>query len=76
MKKKIINVLECGADPSGTTDCTTAFKEAIEDTSALGVLVPSGVYKISGLIRGDQSLLVPKEKTLPSGKKSVEESDA
>ena len=62
MHKKLVNVLDYSADPSGKLDCTVAFREAI--AAAEGVLVPHGTYKISGLIKGDESmfqLLPPPE---------------
>lgn len=62
MKKNVINVIDCGADPSGTKDCTEAFREALKQAqSAAGLLVPRGTYMLSGLIKGDPSLLVPPD---------------
>ena len=51
--KRIVNVLGCGADPSGKTDCTQAFRDALARAGDAGVLVPAGIYRISGLISGE-----------------------
>ena len=50
---KTINVIDSGADPSGKLDCTEAFRAAIADSGATGVLVPAGLYRISGMIKGE-----------------------
>lgn len=74
VEKRIINVLECGADPSGTHDCTAAFRKALEDTEAIAVLVPYGTYKISGLIRGTEPEIEEKTETAPRSRfKSIKE---
>lgn len=53
MRKQIVNVLDIGADPSGRTDSTEAFKRALADTTACGVIVPAGTYRLSGIISGE-----------------------
>lgn len=53
MIKRVVNVLELGADPSGKSDCTAAFREALKDATAVGVIVPLGTYKMSGMIKGE-----------------------
>lgn len=59
MRKRVINVLEKGADPTGASDCTAAFREALEDATASGVIVPLGTYKISGMIKGQAAHTEP-----------------
>ena len=54
VRKRVVNVVDLGADPSGRTDSREAFRKAIEDIGA-SVLVPMGTYRISGMIRGDAS---------------------
>lgn len=49
--KRVVNVIDLGADPSGRSDCTNVFREALEDATA-SVLVPMGIYRISGMLRG------------------------
>jgi hypothetical protein len=57
----IENILQFGADPTGTNDVSTAFKNALLATVAVGggkVIVPRGTYKVSasiqpGTIAGD-----------------------
>lgn len=47
------NILNYGADPTGTTDSTTAIQNAINDCTAQGggeVLVPKGIYLAAGLV--------------------------
>ncbi len=53
MRKQIVNVLDIGADPSGRTDSTEAFKRALADAAACGVVVPAGIYRLSGIISGE-----------------------
>lgn len=53
MRKQILNVIDQGADPSGRTDCTEAFKAALGRADVCGVLVPSGIYRLSGIISGE-----------------------
>ena len=67
MSDEIINVLDLGADPSGKSDSTAAFKEAVAVGSANRgcVMVPSGTYYISGVIMGSP----PAVKEKKSGKK-------
>ena len=48
-KKMLIDVNDYGADPTGTTDSTTAFKNAIQaatDAKVQGIYVGNGNYKI------------------------------
>ncbi len=61
MVKDVINVVDIGADPTGKSDCTEAFRAALE--GATGVLVPAGLYRISGMIKGRE----PEAKTPPTG---------
>jgi len=61
MIKDVINVTDIGADPSGKSDCTEAFRAAIE--GAPGVLVPAGVYRISGMIKGEAPKVTPRAET-------------
>lgn len=51
MNKKLANVLEHGADPSGVKESTAAFREALAASDR--VLVPHGIYKLSGMIAGE-----------------------
>jgi len=47
------NVLNYSADPTGATDCTTAFNNTIAAAAAAGggvVYVPTGSYKITGAV--------------------------
>ena len=47
---EMVSVLDYGADPTGTDDCTTAFTNAIaaaKVSGAFGLLVPRGKYRIS-----------------------------
>jgi polygalacturonase len=67
MTKDVINVIDIGADPSGKSDCTGHFKAALEQ--ATNVLVPAGVYRISGMIKG-----VAPEPTPPPATGTAEES--
>ena len=43
-----INVVDCGADPSGSGDDTEAFRRAA--ASGLGIFVPAGEYRLSGTV--------------------------
>jgi len=61
MIKNVINVVDIGADPSGKSDCTEAFRTALE--GAVHVKVPTGIYRISGMIKGRE----PEAKTPPTG---------
>lgn len=50
------NVLDHGADPTGAADSTLAFQAAIDSASGNGtkgglVVVPTGIYKMSGTIQ-------------------------
>ena len=47
-----ISVNDCGADPSGVADSTTAFQNAINALPATGglILCPAGTYKISSTL--------------------------
>lgn len=51
MQKRLINVCDIGADPSGLHDSTKAFRDALANTTGQGVLVPNGTYSLSGLIK-------------------------
>lgn len=42
-----VNVIQYGADPTGTLDSTNAFQNAMN--AATAVFVPAGTYKVSGL---------------------------
>lgn len=55
MRKQVVNVIDGGADPSGRTDCTEAFREALANVNAMGVCVtvPAGIYRLSGIICGE-----------------------
>lgn len=61
MQDDLLNVLDLGADPSGTHDATEAFRQALEKSGT--VFVPQGIYKLSGLIIGETP---PSEIVLPS----------
>lgn len=61
MTKDVINVVDIGADPSGKSDCTALFRAALEQ--ATGVLVPAGIYRISGMIRGEAPKAAPAPPT-------------
>ena len=43
-----VSVMDFGADPTGTTDSSTSFSEALTaaQTQGIGVFVPDGTYKI------------------------------
>jgi hypothetical protein len=47
-----VNVVSCGADPSGVTDSTTAIQSAISALPATGgvVYLPAGTYLVSGTL--------------------------
>ncbi len=51
MTHDVVNVLECGADPSGARDSTEAFRNALSKSRR--VLVPAGIYKLSGMVQGE-----------------------
>ncbi len=51
MTHDIVNVLECGADPSGVKESTEAFRDALSKSKR--VLVPFGIYKLSGMVQGE-----------------------
>jgi len=70
MVKDVINVIDIGADPNGKSDCTAAFRAALE--GATGVLVPAGIYRISGMIKGDAPEPTPAPAT-EGGEESTEE---
>ena len=70
MTKDVINVVDTGADPSGKSDCTEAFKAALEE--ATSVLVPAGLYRISGMIKGEAPEPAPAPPT-ERGEESTEE---
>ena len=69
MTKDVINVIDIGADPSGKSDCTEAFRAALDQ--ATSVLVPAGLYRISGMIKG----VAPTPRPTPTerGEESTEE---
>lgn len=67
MQKRLINVCDIGADPSGLHDSTEAFKQALASTTGQGVIVPFGTYSISGLIK-DCTALVDDEAKGEAGK--------
>lgn len=48
---KVVNVLDYGADNTGTTDCATALTNAVAAISSTGgrVYFPKGTYKLSSL---------------------------
>ena len=53
-----VSVISHGADPSGSTDSTIAIQNAIDAVAALGggvIHLPSGVYRIDGLLTITQS---------------------
>lgn len=64
MSDEVINVLDLGADPSGKSDSTAAFREAVRKGGC--VTVPSGRYYISGVIMGSPLRLA---KDIKLGKK-------
>jgi Pectate lyase superfamily protein len=43
-----VSVLDFGADPTGATDSTTAFTNAV--AASTSIIIPSGTYKITGTI--------------------------
>lgn len=47
----ILNVLDYGADPTGTADSSAAFQAALDEANTLGgtVYAPAGEYVVSGL---------------------------
>ena len=49
VKEVEVSVLDYGADPTGASDSTTAFNNAIA-TGAYNVHIPAGTYKISNLV--------------------------
>ena len=51
MTLDVVNVIECGADPSGARDSTKAFWNALSKSRR--VLVPAGIYKLSGMVQGE-----------------------
>lgn len=55
---KRLNVLEYGADPSGTKDSTVAFRKMLEE-GAPHMIVPAGVYRLSGAIKGSVEVAAP-----------------
>ncbi len=67
MIKDVINVIDIGADPSGKSDCTAAFRAAIEQ--ATNVEVPNGIYRISGMIKGE----APKATPVPPTEAALKE---
>ncbi|MCX6145044.1 MAG: glycosyl hydrolase family 28-related protein, partial [Ignavibacteriales bacterium] len=62
------NVASFGAVGDGATDCSSAFKKAIEKCSAEGggrVVVPKGVYLVGAIhLKSNVNLYVSKEATL------------
>lgn len=44
----MINVIDYGADPTGISDCTTAFQNALNSETACTVSVPKGNYLFTG----------------------------
>lgn len=46
------NVLDYGADVTGTTDSASAFNAALSAAGAQAVYVPAGTYKIIGTVTG------------------------
>ena len=50
-KSKHVNVLDFGADPTGTSDSATAIQNAIKSVAAVpgggSVEIPSGIYLVS-----------------------------
>ncbi len=75
MRVRIVNVIDEGADPSGRTDATEAFKKALADTTAFGVIVPAGVYRLSGIISGDAPPTPASTGTEATGNKSSSGAD-
>ena len=51
MTHDVVNVLECGADPNGARESTQAFRDALARSTR--VLVPFGVYMLSGMVQGE-----------------------
>ena len=51
MTHDVVNVLEYGADPSGVKESTVAFRDALSRSRR--VLVPFGVYELSGMVQGE-----------------------
>lgn len=54
-----VSVIDFGADPLGSSDSTQAFRDALGAASANGtrgglVVIPSGVYKLSGTLQVPQ----------------------
>ena len=57
---KRLNVLEYGADPSGNKDSTIAFRTMLEECSRGDhMIVPAGVYRLSGAIKGSVEVEAP-----------------
>lgn len=55
----VANVLDFGADPTGTTDSTTAIQAAIDSLGTAGtVFIPKGTYKANGVVWKDRINIV------------------
>lgn len=54
-----VNILDFGADPTGTDDSTAAIQNAINATSTpLAVYFPAGVYKVTSTITVDRDRIM------------------
>jgi hypothetical protein len=70
--RPILNVLDCGADPTGMKDCTVAIVQAFERAHGLKsggiVFLPRGRYRVDGILRSgtwiDSPLILPENVTL------------
>lgn len=55
--RETVSVLDFGADPTGTTDSTSAINAALSSASKLNVIFPPGVYNHTGIsVSNRQSL--------------------